>query len=163
KALETLLGGPRYDLGDGVAVLVGVLGEQPGEVALQCLGSLAPVEVDTEGGEELGQLGQWSTRGVWDSSRFHALTTNLTNQSSVDKVVLPDICFDLETACPVEWAMASGPWGQTEFQVNLKLGLTPRSLRADCFCAGGMRTAREGCLLAWLSGGFRLGGWVACP
>ena len=74
KALEALLGGPRYDLGDGVAVLVGVLGEQPGEVAFQCLGSLAPVEVDTEGGEELGQLGQWSARGVWDSSRFHALT-----------------------------------------------------------------------------------------
>src|SRR5271166_519220 len=88
KALEALLGGPRDDLGDGVAVLVGVLGEQPGEVALQCLGSLAPVEVDTEGGEELGQLGQWSARGVWDSSRFHALTTNLTNQSSVSKVVL---------------------------------------------------------------------------
>jgi hypothetical protein len=88
KALEALLGGPRYDLGDGVAVLVGVLGEQPGEVAFQCLGSLAPVEVDTEGGEELGQLGQWSARGVWDSSRFHALTTNLTNQSSVNKVVL---------------------------------------------------------------------------
>ncbi len=45
-------------------------------------------EGDTEGGEELGQLGQWSARGVWDSSRFHALTTNLTNQSSVNKVVL---------------------------------------------------------------------------
>ena len=88
KALEALLGGPRYDLGDRVAVLVGVLGEQPGEVAFQCLGSLAPVEVDTEGGEELGQLGQWSARGVWDSSRFHALTTNPTNQSSVNKVVI---------------------------------------------------------------------------
>ena len=74
KALEALLGGPRDDLGDGVAVLVGVLGEQPSEVAFQCPGALAPVEVDTEGGEELGQLGQWSARGVWDSSRFHALT-----------------------------------------------------------------------------------------
>ena len=88
KALDALLGGPRYGLGRWCRSSCWGAGEQPGEVAFQCLGSLAPVEVDTEGGEELGQLGQWSARGVWDSSRFHALTTNLTYQSSVNKVVL---------------------------------------------------------------------------
>ena len=49
RALEALLGGPRYDLGDGGAVLVGALGKQPGEVAFQCLGSLAPVEWTRKG------------------------------------------------------------------------------------------------------------------
>ena len=88
EALESLLGGAGDDLGDGVAVLVGVLGEQPGEVAFQGLGSLAPLEVDAEGGEELGQFGQRSAGDVWDSLGSHALSTILTNQGSVDKVVL---------------------------------------------------------------------------
>ena len=57
QPLEALLGGAGDDLGDGVAVLVGVLGEQPGEVAFEGLRPLAPLEVDAEGGEELGQFG----------------------------------------------------------------------------------------------------------
>ena len=88
QVVQALLGGAGDDLGDGIAVLVGVLGQQPGEVAFQGLPPLGAAEVDMEGGEELVQLRQWSARGVWDSSRFHALTTNLTNQSSVNKVVL---------------------------------------------------------------------------
>jgi hypothetical protein len=57
ESLEALLGGARDDLGEGVAVLVGVLGEQTGEVAFEGLGSLTPPEVDAEGSEELGELG----------------------------------------------------------------------------------------------------------
>ena len=63
EALEALLAGLWDDLGEGVAVLVGVRGEQPSEVAFQGLGPLAPVEVDPEGGEELGQLGQGNRQG----------------------------------------------------------------------------------------------------
>ena len=43
------------DLGQGVAVLVGVLGEHPGEVALQGVSGLGAREVDVEGTKELVQ------------------------------------------------------------------------------------------------------------
>ncbi len=48
--LVVLFGIYPGDLSDGVAVLVGVLGEQSGEVAFESLGSLAPLEVEAEGG-----------------------------------------------------------------------------------------------------------------
>jgi hypothetical protein len=76
QALEALLGSAGDDLGEGVTVLVRVLGEQSGEVAFQGLRPLAPLEVDVEGGEELGQFGQWSAGGVGDPGRLHALSTN---------------------------------------------------------------------------------------
>jgi hypothetical protein len=71
QALETLLGGAGDDLGEGVAVRVGVLGEQAGEVAFQGGRPLAAGEVDTEGGEELGEFWQWGTGSVWDSGGLH--------------------------------------------------------------------------------------------
>ena len=71
--LESLLGGARDDLGEGIAVLVGVLGEQSGEVAFQRLATLAPPEMDTERFEELGQFGHRSPRGVRNSGGSHAL------------------------------------------------------------------------------------------
>jgi hypothetical protein len=71
-----LLGGAGDDLGEGVTVLVRVLGEQAGEVAFEGLGSLAPLEVDAEGGEELSQFGQWGAGSVRDSDRLHALSTD---------------------------------------------------------------------------------------
>ena len=58
QALEALLGGAGDDLGDGVAVLVGVLGEQAGEVAFEAAGALAAGEVDAERFQELGQFRQ---------------------------------------------------------------------------------------------------------
>ena len=70
EALEALFGGARDDLGQSVAILVGVLGQQPGEVAFEALGSLAAVEVDTKGSEELREPGQWSARCVWDPGSF---------------------------------------------------------------------------------------------
>ena len=48
EPLESLLGGAGDDLGEGIAVLVGVLGEQSGEVAFQGLAALAPPEMDAE-------------------------------------------------------------------------------------------------------------------
>ena len=77
EPLESLLGGAGDDLGEGVAVLVGVLGEQPGEVAFQGLAALAPLEMDAEGFEELGQFGQRGAGHLRDSLGSHALSTNL--------------------------------------------------------------------------------------
>src|SRR5262249_52946985 len=73
EPLEALFGGPWDDLSDGIAVLVGVLGEQPREVTFEGLRSLAPVEVDSEGGEELGKFGHRGPRGVRKSGSSHAL------------------------------------------------------------------------------------------
>jgi hypothetical protein len=70
EALEALLGGAGDDLREGVAVLVRVLGEQAGEVAFQGLGSFAPLEVDAERCEELGQSGQRGAGRVGDSGLF---------------------------------------------------------------------------------------------
>ena len=64
QSLEGLLRGARDDLGDGIAVLVRVFGEHPGEVAFQGAGGLAPLEVDVEGGQELGQFRQRLRRSV---------------------------------------------------------------------------------------------------
>ncbi|MDB5348857.1 MAG: hypothetical protein JWN86_104 [Planctomycetota bacterium] len=61
-----LLGSVGDDFGDRVAVLIGMLGERSGEVTFEGLSPLAPLEVDGEGGEELGQFGQPARR----SSRF---------------------------------------------------------------------------------------------
>jgi hypothetical protein len=58
--------------------LIGKLGEQPGEVASQRLGALAPLEVDAEGYEELGQFGQRGAGRVWDSSGLHTRSTTRT-------------------------------------------------------------------------------------
>src|SRR5262249_569790 len=91
EPLEALLGGAGDDLGEGVAVLVGVLGEQPGEVAFQGLSALAPPEMDPERIEELGQLGHRCTGDLRDSLGSHALSTISANQGSVDKVELKDI------------------------------------------------------------------------
>jgi len=71
EALEALLGGAGDDMSESVAVLVGMLGEQSGEVAFEGLGSLAPLEVDAEGGEELGQFGQRGAGSVRDSGSLH--------------------------------------------------------------------------------------------
>jgi hypothetical protein len=76
QPLEALLGGAGDDLGDGVAVLVGVLGQEAGEVAFQGLRPLAPLEVDAGGGEELGQVGQRCAGGVRDSGGLHPLSTH---------------------------------------------------------------------------------------
>jgi hypothetical protein len=46
ESLEALFGGPWDDLSDGIAVLVGVLSEQIGEVTFEGLRSLTPVKVD---------------------------------------------------------------------------------------------------------------------
>ncbi len=80
QALEPLLGGAGDDPGEGVAVLVGMLGEQAGEVASQGPRPLAAPEVDAEGGKEFGQLGQRDAGGVGDSGTLH---TRSTSQASV--------------------------------------------------------------------------------
>ena len=67
QALEALLGGAGDDLGDGVAVLVGLLGQQAGEVAFQGGGALAAGEVDVERFQELGQFRQRFRRCLQDS------------------------------------------------------------------------------------------------
>jgi hypothetical protein len=77
--LEGLLGGVGDNLGDGVAVLVGMLGEQSAEVTFQGLAALTPLKLDAERVEELGQFGQRGGGGMRYSSRFHALSTISTN------------------------------------------------------------------------------------
>jgi hypothetical protein len=77
--VESLLGGAGDDLGEGIAVLVGVLGEQPGEVAFQGLAALAPLEVDAERLEELGQFGERGAGDLRDSLGSHALSTILAS------------------------------------------------------------------------------------
>jgi hypothetical protein len=83
QALEALLGGAGDDLGEGVAVLVRVLGEQSGEVAFEGLRALAAREVDAEGGEELGQFGQRGAGGVRDPVRLHTRSTNQDAQEFI--------------------------------------------------------------------------------
>lgn len=80
QALEALLGGAGDDPGEGVAVLVGMLGEQAGGVAFQGLRPLAAPGVDAEGVEEFGQLGRRDAGGVGDSGTLH---TRTTSQASV--------------------------------------------------------------------------------
>jgi len=55
QPLEGLLGSAGDDLSEGVAVLVGVLGQHPREVAVQGVGGLGTGEVDVEGAQELVQ------------------------------------------------------------------------------------------------------------
>ena len=67
QALEALLGGAGDDLGDGVAILVGLLGQEAGEVAFQSGGALAAGEVNVERFQELGQFRQRFRRCLQDS------------------------------------------------------------------------------------------------
>jgi len=76
ESLETLLGGSGDDLGDGVTVLVGMFGEQPGEIAFEGLSPLAPLELDAERREELGQFGQRSAGSVRNSVGVHDHSTD---------------------------------------------------------------------------------------
>ena len=64
QVVQALLVGAGDDLGDGVAVLVGVLGQQAGQVAFQGLPPLGAAEVDVEGSQELVQLRQRRRRGM---------------------------------------------------------------------------------------------------
>jgi len=57
QSLESLFGGAGDDLREGVAVLDGMLGKQPREVAFQGLSRLTAHELNTEGREKLGQFG----------------------------------------------------------------------------------------------------------
>ena len=59
QALQGLFGGARDDSGNGVAVLVGMFGEHPGEVAFQGVGGLGTGEVDVEGTQKLVQCRHW--------------------------------------------------------------------------------------------------------
>ena len=64
QAMKVLFGGPWNDLSDGIAVLVGMLGEQAGEAALQGVGSLGALELNVEGPRETRPAQQCSARGV---------------------------------------------------------------------------------------------------
>ena len=74
QALEALLRGSGDDGGDGIAVLVGVFGEQPGEVTLQGMPPLRTRKVDVERLKELGQFRQRVRRSLRDTGcRIHTL------------------------------------------------------------------------------------------
>src|SRR5205823_4336016 len=55
QSLEGLLGSAGDDLGEGVAVLVGMLGQHPREVTFQGVCGLGTGEVDVEGAQKLVQ------------------------------------------------------------------------------------------------------------
>src|SRR5271165_1807527 len=59
QALELLFGGAGYARSDGIAVLVGQLGQQPSQVAIQGMSPFAAREMNMERLQERGQLGQW--------------------------------------------------------------------------------------------------------
>src|SRR5271166_540108 len=59
QALELLFGAAGDARGDGIAVLVGQLGQQPSQVAIQGISPFAAREMHTERLQERGQLGQW--------------------------------------------------------------------------------------------------------
>ena len=59
QALELLFGGVGDARGDGIAVLVGQLGQQPSQVAVQGMSPFAAREMHMERLQERGQLGQW--------------------------------------------------------------------------------------------------------
>ena len=63
QPLETLLGRAGDESGEGVAVLVRVLGQQAGAVPLQGGRPFPPSELNPERGEELGQLRHGFSRG----------------------------------------------------------------------------------------------------
>ena len=89
QALEALLGGAGDDLGDGVAILVGLLGQQPGEVAFEGGGALAAGEVDAERLQEPASSGSGvrAERGAFGSYSCPFYGSGMA-WSSVDKVVL---------------------------------------------------------------------------
>ena len=64
QVVQALLVGAGDDLGEGVAVLVVVLGQQAGEVAFQGLPPLGAAEVDVERAQEFVQLRQGRGRGM---------------------------------------------------------------------------------------------------
>jgi len=79
QLVQPLLAGVGDDLGEGIAVFVGVFGEQSGEVTLEGLSPLGAAEVDMEGTEELVQFRQ-SRRGCMRLS-FGYLHTSLYARS----------------------------------------------------------------------------------
>ena len=73
---------------------------------------------------------QWRRDGTWEAIQ-NALRTKVRHKAGRHKSPSAAI-IDSQTVKTTEMGGArgydaSGPWGQTEFQVNLKLGLTPRS------------------------------------
>src|SRR3954451_24030914 len=68
QTLKLLLGGTGDARGDGITVLVGQLGQQPGEVAIQGMPFLAAQEMDMERPEELGQLWYRLERSLWNAN-----------------------------------------------------------------------------------------------
>jgi hypothetical protein len=65
ELLHPLRTGPRHGLGDGVAMLVGQLGEQPRRLALQGFAALRSPEAHLETGQKLRQLRQRRRTGLY--------------------------------------------------------------------------------------------------
>src|SRR5262249_50087603 len=87
QSLEGLLGSAVDDLGEGVAVLVGMLGQHPGEVAFQGVGGLGAGEVDVEGAQELVQRRhRLARRERYSFCRLH--TSIIRPSTSSNKAVL---------------------------------------------------------------------------
>jgi len=64
QMIELLLIGLGHDRGQGVAVLVGMLAEQTGEILAQGLGTRPLGKVHAQWGQKLGQLGKGCARGL---------------------------------------------------------------------------------------------------
>src|SRR5712691_7227705 len=76
--LEPFGRGPRHRPGDGVAVFVRQVGEQPRDVALQALPAGRAAEERCEGLQVGGQLRQRGRAGFGDHGRFHKEKYSLT-------------------------------------------------------------------------------------
>src|SRR5262249_44294623 len=82
-----VVGSAGDDLGEGVAVLVGMLGQHPGEVAFQGVGGLGAGEVDVEGAQELVQRRhRLARRERYSFCRLH--TSIIRPSTSSNKAVL---------------------------------------------------------------------------
>ena len=88
ESLESLLGGAGDDLGEGIAVLVGVLGEQSAEVAFQGPAALEVLQPLT-GVDLAGMKYYWFANGEVASVRATISRTGYTGEDGFEIFVPP--------------------------------------------------------------------------